>query len=328
VLSRDRPGTSTTGGAVWAWAAGAGLAVLGALVVATFRDYGLSWDEEHSAENGLYALRWLATWGRDTRVITGFNQHLYGSFYNVLVQVAAAVSPFGLYPTDHLLSAAFGWLGVLFTYRLGSIVGGARCGFFSALFLALTPAYYGHSFMNSKDVPLAALFVASAYHLIRGLDELPQLARGTVFWLAIVTGCAMGVRVVAILLLVYWAMLLAGWWLSAPAAERGQLAGRTALGWWWKPALAAWVIMVAFWPYAQLNPLLNPFRALRDNARTRPAAAAACASRAVEIAPVCPGWECVMQRAAVGREARLCIRGRGWMSSCLTSRRSTSSVSK
>jgi len=39
------------------------------------------------------------------------------------------------------------------------------------------------------------------------------------------------------------------------------------VAWWALPALAAWAIMVAFWPYAQLDPLQNPVRALLDNAR-------------------------------------------------------------
>ena len=40
---------------------------------------GLSWDEEHSAQNGEYAAAWYRTFGKDDRVITSFNQRFYGS---------------------------------------------------------------------------------------------------------------------------------------------------------------------------------------------------------------------------------------------------------
>jgi Dolichyl-phosphate-mannose-protein mannosyltransferase len=250
---------------VWTWLATGGLLVLATVVLFTFRDYGLSWDEEHSADNGRLALAWMLSAGRDQRIIEAFRQQDYGSFFNLLARVASGVSPVGLYETGHLLIAIFAWLGILFVFRLGRAVGGSRCGFFAALCLTLTPAYYGHAFVNPKDVPLAALFAAAAYYAMRAFDELPRPARGTLVGLAVAMGCAMGVRVIAAFLLLWWGLVIAVWWLLGRSGER--IGWRAMLGWWWKPVLAAWGIMVAFWPYAQLNPIVNPFRAFVENTR-------------------------------------------------------------
>jgi hypothetical protein len=240
------------------------LAVYGAVVV---RDYGLSWDEEHSAANGEYALAWFRTLGRDDRVITGFTQRFYGSAFNVASRLAAAVSPLGPYETGHLLIAAMGWLSLVYTARLAGRVGGTRAGFFALVILALTPPYVGHAFMNPKDIPLAALFVMAAYYLARAFDELPRPSRATRCRLALAIGGAAGVRVIGTFLIGYWALAIGVWWLGALVARRARPSFRTILGWWWPVALGAWTIMVACWPYAQRNPVWNPIQAFLDNAR-------------------------------------------------------------
>ena len=66
------------------------------------------------------------------------------------------VSPFGNYETRHLLNGLVGVVGIVGTWKLGRVLGGPRAGFLAALFLALTPNYYGQMFNNPKDIPFAA----------------------------------------------------------------------------------------------------------------------------------------------------------------------------
>jgi hypothetical protein len=240
------------------------LAVAVAIVAAP--QVGLSWDEEHSAQNGEYAAAWYRTLGRDARVITSFNQRFYGSAFNLTAHLAARVSPLGAYETGHILIALLACVGLAFTYRLGALVGGERAGFFALLFLALTPPFVGHAFMNPKDVPLAALFVAAAYYVGRAMSELPRPSRATLIGLAVATGLAAGVRVIGIFLIGYWGIALAVWTVLALVRGRPRPGWLALAGWWLLPALGAWAIMVAFWPFAHLDPLLNPVRALIDNA--------------------------------------------------------------
>jgi hypothetical protein len=236
-------------------------------VLSTFRDYGLSWDEEHSAQNGALTFAWFASLGRDGRVLTESNHRLYGAFFDLVSNLAARLSPLGSYETGHLLVAACGWLGLLSTFRLGRAVGGSRAGFFALVCLALTPVYVGHAFMNPKDVPLAALFVTAAFYLVRAADELPAPRGATLAKLAIMTGLAAGVRVIGTFLLGYWALAIAAWWIGAVASRHPRPSLAEIAGWWWKPALGAWLLMVVFWPYAQVNPIANPVRAFFEASR-------------------------------------------------------------
>ena len=120
--------------------------------------------------------------------------------------------------------------------------------------------------MNPKDIPLAALFVAGAYYVARATSELPRPLRGTLVGLAIASGLAAGVRVIGIFLVGYWGILLGLWWLGLLVRRRRRPGFVTVAGWWLGPALAAWVIMVLCWPFAQLDPIRNPVRAFLDNA--------------------------------------------------------------
>jgi hypothetical protein len=249
------------------WATLTRVALLGALVfvVVSFRDYGLSWDEEHSAQNGEYAAAWFWSLGHDQRVLTAFHQHLYGSFFNLSAYLAAVVSPIGRYETEHLLIALLAWVGLVFAFRLARLGGGARAGFFALLFLGLTPAWVGHAFMNPKDVPLAALFVVAGFYLARAVTELPTPSHTTLAAFAVATGLAAGIRVIGTFLLGYWGLALAVWWLATLVGCRSRPRWWTIASWWGVPALAAWSIMVVFWPYAQLDPIRNPIGAFFEN---------------------------------------------------------------
>ena len=239
-------------------------AVLVALLAAP--RVGLSWDEEHSALNGEYAAAWYRTFGKDDRVVTSTNQRLYGSAFNLASHLAASVSPLGPYETNHVLIALFACVGAWYVFRLGQLLGGDRAGFFALVVLVLTPPFVGHAFMNPKDVPLAALFVAGAYWLARAATELPAPRRTTLAAFAVATGLAAGVRIIGIFLVGYWGIVLATWWLVATVRRRPRPRFVVVVAWWALPALAAWTIMVACWPFAQLDPLGNPLRAFFDNA--------------------------------------------------------------
>jgi len=51
------------------------------LIVSTFGDDGLTWDEAHSAANGRYWIDWYASWFTARGAIDDNNQRLYGSFF-------------------------------------------------------------------------------------------------------------------------------------------------------------------------------------------------------------------------------------------------------
>ena len=248
------------------------LGLIGALIIVvalTFRDYGMSWDEPHSASNGTFYLSWFTSGFSDHRVIDSDVQRLYGSFFNFISTIARRISPLEPWETTHLLLAIFGIVGVVFAFRLASLLGGSRAGFLTAAALTLTPAYYGHSFMNPKDLPFAVLFIASIYYLVRAYDDFPTLNRRAVISLGLAFGLSLGVRAGAIMLFGYFAVLLV-LWQATQYVKRGHdslnsmpknvLTGAKGF---LLVAVLAWAVMLIWWPYAQLSPLLNPLRAMR-----------------------------------------------------------------
>lgn len=257
----------------WDIATGVLLVVFGILILATFRSYGVTVDEPHSHANGNYFLDWYASGFSHRAIVTEGNQRLYGSFFNAISAVIANHSPLGLYETGHLVIAISSLIGVFFAYRLGKLLRDSMAGFFSALLLLLTPVYYGHSFMNPKDIPFATMFLVSVYFLTAAYDHLPRLGFRWIAITGVAIGLTLGIRVGAMMLFGYLAVVIV---LKILTLRRKDAAFRGAAIWnFVKSAIAscvgvgivAWAVMLIWWPYGQVSPILNPLRGLRSSAK-------------------------------------------------------------
>jgi hypothetical protein len=144
------------------------LALVG-VVLATFRDYGVSWDEPVHVANGEHLVRYYASGFADRSYRDFENLYLYGGFFDLLQDIASRpLEPtLGLYESRHLLNALFALIGVTATGWLGRSLGGPRAGFFAAAILALLPAWHGHAFNNPKDIPFAVMYALSLGVLVR-----------------------------------------------------------------------------------------------------------------------------------------------------------------
>jgi hypothetical protein len=256
----------------WETATGILLAAFAVLIVFTFRSYGVTVDERHSNLNGRYFIDWYASGFHDRAIIDEGNQRLYGSFFNSISAFISDNSPLGLYETGHLVIAITSLIGVFFAYRLGKRLAGPIAGFFSALLLILTPVYYGHSFINPKDIPFAVLFLISVYYLTVSYDHLPLLGAKRVIILGAAIGLTLGIRVGAVMLFGYLLVLIA-LWLVARYRQNSSYRGRVVWNDLRSAAFSciavgavAWIVMLIWWPYGQVSPILNPLRALKRNA--------------------------------------------------------------
>lgn len=257
---------------IWETSTAILLAGFSALILLTFRDYGVSVDEKVANENGRYFFDWFASGFSDRAIIDEGNQRLYGSAFNAISAFIANHSPLGVYDTDHLVIAITSVVGVFFAYRLGKELAGPMAGFFSALLLLLTPVYYGHSFMNPKDIPFAVVFLVCLYYLIGAYDRLPRLGAKWIAMVGVPIGIALGIRVGAVMLFGYVVVLILLWMLAKyrkSPSYRGRIITRD----FWPALLSclgvgtiAWLVMLLFWPYGQLSPILNPLRGLRREA--------------------------------------------------------------
>jgi hypothetical protein len=239
------------------------LAAMAIAAAATFRDYGLGWDDYTHSQYGDLLLKLYGSGFADTRALSFVNLYLYGGGFDMAAALAAKVLPFDLFETRRLIGAAIGIIGLIATWRLGRRLGGPFAGVCALALLAACPLYYGHMFMNPKDAPFAAAMIVLLLGLTHSIEDYPQLGWRTVVLTGIALGAAFGSRVLAVLAAPAAAAALA----LIVAAEARAGDWRTAGGRLWQfvrrflPALLiAYAIMAVLWPWSVLSPL-NPVQA-------------------------------------------------------------------
>jgi hypothetical protein len=243
------------------------------IALATFRDYGLTWDELFQATYGEKIALWFTSGFRNREALQYGNLFYYGGFADVLGWLAGRIagSPPGqpgagpaYYEARHLVTIVFGLVGIAATYRLAALVSGARAGVLALIALALTPLYYGHLFNNAKDIPFAALHACALWAMVRSARELPHVTGKSAALAAIAIGFTLGVRAGGVFLFGYIGLL---WAATLLTRWRG--------GWPLRPAdvarvavtlmlivAAAWILMLACWPWGQVAPIRHPFEAI------------------------------------------------------------------
>jgi hypothetical protein len=237
------------------------------IVIFTFYDYGVTWDEDAHNWYGNLVLDYYSSHFVNKNALHWRDLYNYGAVFDALAAALNRVSPIGIYETRHLLNALVGVLGLVGCYKLGDAIGGARAGFLAGLFLLLTPNYYGQMFNNPKDIPFAVGVVWATYGMVRIVPLLPRPPLRLLIGFGVVVGMTMGVRVGGLILLCYFALLLAvdGVWRAVSARKASALIEGAWISFWrvFSPALVtAYPVMLLFWPWGQTDPIENPLRAL------------------------------------------------------------------
>jgi len=243
------------------------VAVAVLLVLSTFRDYGVTWDEDVHNWYGNFVLNYYLSFFDDKRALHWQDLYNYGAVFDMLAAAINRVSPIGVYETRHLLNGLVGVLGLIGCAKLAGVMAGARAGFLAAVFLLLTPNYYGQMFNNPKDIPFAVGMVWAVYYLVHIAPTLPRPPFPLRAKLGVAIGMTMGVRIGGLLLLCYLGLLLCLdlIWRAAAArrakvlAENGWASLRHVLA---PVLLIAYPVMLLFWPWAQTDPIENPLHAL------------------------------------------------------------------
>src|ERR1700722_7707651 len=93
-------------------------ALIAIIIILTFRDYGITWDEELQSQYGQAVVDYYASFFKDQRFAEIFNLYLYGGMFDGLASVIDSLTPFSVYETRHLVNALFGLIGLWGTWRL------------------------------------------------------------------------------------------------------------------------------------------------------------------------------------------------------------------
>lgn len=233
-------------------------AAVAAWIVLTFRDYGISNDEPVQHTYGQLLLAWYASGFTDERAFHYINLYLYGGLFDLIAAGLEPYVPLPLYEWRHLLSAGFGLVGLVGTWRLARLLGGEKAGVVAVLLLAFTGMYGGAMFTHTKDVPFAAAMVWSLCFITALAVELPALPRWrTVLGLGLSVGCALGLRVGGVFAVFYLALTLG----AAMLVFRDLRLPLRVLPRLVVSGLVALALMAATWPWSVLPPT-NLFKAM------------------------------------------------------------------
>ena len=240
------------------------LVLTGVVAAATFRDYGLGWDDYTHSQYGDLLVSLYSSGFADKRALSFVNLYMYGGGFDLFAALAAKILPFGLFETRRLMGAAVGIVGLFVTWRLGRRLGGPLAGLIGLILLATCPLYYGHMFINAKDGPFAVTSVIALLGIVRAFEEYPRATPATVALTGIGVGLAVGSRVMggfavldALLPLAFIVAVRAR--VSAPKPARAEC-GSFLLA-FLPGIILAYLVMGLVWPWSVVAPL-NPFHAV------------------------------------------------------------------
>jgi 4-amino-4-deoxy-L-arabinose transferase-like glycosyltransferase len=251
---------------VWATSA----AALGGALL--FGDYGMGWDSEVQAAYGERVLDYFLSGFKDLRAVTdGGLLPYYGAIFELPSAALHRLLGADKHAFRGLLTALCATATLPAVAGIARRTGGERMAFWSVACLVLTPQFFGHAFINSKDVPLA-LAVSWAVLAICRLAMSHRVGWRDTLLVGAACGTVLAVRVGAIFIMLFLlAALAARWalgpWLpeeGRPGFSRAELARAGLQG--VAGLMLAWAVTVAAWPFAHQNPVLNPYAALRGAA--------------------------------------------------------------
>jgi hypothetical protein len=243
----------------------AGLAALLCVALLTYGSYAISNDEGVQHRYGQLILDYYQSGLIDQSVFHFENLYLYGGLFDIVAVALAKIVPIDAYELRHIMCALIGIAGIGATAATARLIAGPRAGFLAGVALALCGAWYGGMFNHTKDIPLAAAMAGATYFLVRLARDLPKPRKAHVVAFGLLTGAALGIRVLALLLVIYAGVVVCLYIprpISGHVRERADFVLRSAIA--LLPALLiAYLIMIVAWPWSALAPL-NPIRGLLD----------------------------------------------------------------
>jgi hypothetical protein len=242
------------------------LAALIVIALATYGSYAISNDEPVQQHYGELIIAYYRSGFADQSLFHYQNLYLYGGLFDVFANLLQGLVPAAdAYDVRHIFCALIGIGGIAGAWATARLIAGPRAGLIAALALAVCGPWYGAMFNHTKDIPFAAAMIGAAYFLLRSARALPRPRAAHVIAFGILLGCALGMRVLGLLMIGYAALAVV---IHMPGGKDEPL--RKSLAFFARSAIAlspafaiAYVIRIAAWPWAALAPL-NPLRGLID----------------------------------------------------------------
>ena len=233
------------------------------LVMSTYAQFGVTWDEGAQAYYGELALSYFTSGFADTAC----NRFLDLKYYGPLLEMLPALfyRPDNRFDGRHLF---FGLLAILIVpamARYGRLFRDPLVPLFATLAILMLPRFVGHLCNNSKDVPFA---VATVWFMVAAAALATRGGWGCSALCGVALGVATWVRPGGYpLLMIYLVTALA---LAAVLDSRDdeRWSFRKWRPWLTVPTAAGigWLVMILPWPWAHVDPIGHPLQAMRRSA--------------------------------------------------------------
>lgn len=154
------------------------LAVLALIGILITRQYGESWDELKLYDYASDSLEAYVTWPQHGTIpVTGDHFENYGPAFMMFTTIVKKVG-IQIFPTmqavdiQHLVYFITFLIGIWAFYHLATRWMSQNAAFGATLLFLTQPLFWGHAFINPKDIPLLSLFLLSVYLGMRMQDSI------------------------------------------------------------------------------------------------------------------------------------------------------------
>ena len=240
------------------------LALALSVILFTFEDYGIGWDESVYAEYGEMVVAYFRSGLLDQRCNNFIDLKYYGSLFEATVSSIYLFAGKWKYEIRHFCTALTALLALAGVMKLGRMFSNPMIAVWSAISLIMLPRFYGHAFINSKDIPFAAFFVWAMVAMSLLFSRKESIAALTAFT-GLTIGLALSVRVGGFLLFCFLGAGAFFYFVThvTPSKCR-QMFSANRLNLLIVAASIisiAWFVMIAFWPWAHGGIISNPIAA-------------------------------------------------------------------
>jgi len=234
-------------------------------------EVGIGGDEEKHYVHAEKVFNYFASRGENRSALSDPENKLnyYGQTFDLITYVVNRIfSVDRIYESRHILNSISGFLVILFTGLLASLLAGYRAGLITMILIFFAPRFLGHSFNNSLDVPFALGYIFTFYQIFRFLKKLPRFSYSAAFWICIGIAWTISIRIGGLVLIPY-AFFFAGLYLLVNKWEfklfsrDGYLMIRKGLILLIIISVTAFFLGLLLWPYGLQKPLKNPLEAFR-----------------------------------------------------------------
>lgn len=228
--------------------------------------YGISWDERLSIEYSARVYNYFMTFGNDTEcldlTIPVYNHLIYyGNFFGLLTTCIQRIIPADIIIIRHLTNSLFGVSTIWLVFGISKKFGNNLQACLAVLLILFTPRFLGYSMNGFRDVTFMFGYTLCIYTTLALAKVYPKYRLKELILLTLGIFICASIRIVglmsipAILISLVLQIGIKGQLKFNKVNFKYGLAIMTSM-------LVAYSMIVAIWPWAHQNILVNPVEAL------------------------------------------------------------------